>query len=72
MFFIDLKRANAGGIVNGRILEAAYLLALLSDESQELDVHLDMVTRDLFVIAFCMDFAQARSARELVHPVALE
>ena len=72
MFFIDFKCTNAGGIVNGRILEAAYFLALLSDESQELDVHPDMVTRDLFVITFCMDFAQARSAREPVHPVALE
>ena len=31
MLLVDLERANAGGIVNGGILEAAYFLALLSD-----------------------------------------
>lgn len=63
IFFTNLERTNAGGIVIGRILEPAYLLAPLSDESQELDIHLDMVTRDLFVVAFGVYFAQARSAR---------
>jgi hypothetical protein len=35
MLLVDLERANAGGIVNGGILEAAYFPSLLSDESQE-------------------------------------
>lgn len=46
MFFIDFQGANAGRIIDRRILETAYLLALFSNKSQELDVHLDMVTRD--------------------------
>ena len=33
MFFIDLECPNAGSVINGCILEATCLLALLSDKS---------------------------------------
>ena len=41
MFFVDLQCPYPRCIINRRILEAAYLLALLSDKSQELDIHLE-------------------------------
>ena len=72
MFFIDLERPNAGRVINGRILEATCLLALLSDKSQELDIHLDMVTRNLLVVAFGVNFTKACSARQPVQTVAFE
>ena len=70
MFFIDFERSDASGIINGCILEATCFFALLSDESQELNVHLDMVARDLFIVTLGVNFAKARSAREPVQAVA--
>ena len=61
--FIDLECPNAGSVINGCILEATCLLALLSDKSQELDIHLDMVTRNLLVAALGVNLTKARSAR---------
>ncbi len=72
MFFIDLERPNAGRVINGRILEATCLLALLSNKSQELDIHLDMVTRNLLVVAFGVNLTRVRSARQPPHAVALK
>jgi hypothetical protein len=72
MFFVDLERSDTSGIVDGHILEAACLLALRSNESQKLNVHLDMVSRHLFDVAFGVDFTKARSAREPVQAVAFE
>lgn len=72
VLFVDFQGANAGCVIDCSILEPACLLALFSDESQELDVHLDMMTRNLFVIAFGMNFAKTRSAREPIQAIALE
>lgn len=72
MFFIDLECTDTSGIINGGILKAACLLTLLSNEGQELNVHLDMMTRDLFVVAFGVDFTKARSARQPVQARAFE
>lgn len=66
MLVVDLGRANTSGVVNGGILEAAYFLVFPSNKSQELNIHLDMVTKDLFMVTFGVDFAKARSAREPV------
>lgn len=35
-------------------------------------VHLDVMAWDLFVVAFCVDFSHARSARQPAHAIALE
>ena len=51
-------------VVDRRILEASNFLTLLSNGSQELNIHLDMVTRDLFVVALGVNLTEAGSARE--------
>lgn len=43
MLLVDLKRANAGGVINGGVLEAPDHLPLLSDKSQKLNVQLVMM-----------------------------
>ena len=48
---IDLQGTYAGRIVNGCILETADILTAFSVEGKELDVHLDMVARNLLGIA---------------------
>lgn len=69
---IDLEGSDAGRIVDGGELEAADLLTAFSFEGQKLDVHLDVVAGDLFVIALGVDLAHPGAAREPVQPVALE
>jgi len=63
VFIIDLECPDARRIVDGRILETPDLLAAFTDKGKELDVHLDVMPRNLFVIALGVDFAHARSAR---------
>ena len=72
MFLVDLERPHPCRIIDGGELEATDLLALFSSERQELDVHLDVVTRNLFVVAFGMDLAQPGSTRKPVDAMALE
>ena len=62
MTLIYLESPYPCRIVNRGVLEAADLPAILSDESQELDVHLDMMTRYLLVIPLRMNFADTRAA----------
>ena len=42
---VDLQRSDAGGIVNGGILEAFDRFSIFSRKNQELDVDLDLVAR---------------------------
>lgn len=72
MFIIDLESPDARSVVNGCILEPADLLAALSDEGEELDVHLDVMTWHLFVVTLGVDFAHARSARQPANTVSPE
>lgn len=51
VFLIDLESANSGCIVDCSVLEPAHLLAAFSFEGQELDVYLDVVTSNLFLIS---------------------
>ena len=48
VFFVDFQCANAGCIVDCSVLEAANFLSLFAFESQELDIHLDMMAWHLF------------------------
>ena len=55
--FVELKRTDACHVVDGGILKATDLLGAFSVERQKLDVHLDMLPRDLFVVAFRVHLA---------------
>jgi hypothetical protein len=76
VFVVDLERSDVGSawgsapgtavacaIVDGSMLGPADFLAALTDESEELNVHLDVMAWKLLVVALGMDFAVARSAR---------
>lgn len=67
----DLESADAGGIVDGCELKAPDLLSAFSNESQELEVHLDAVAGNLLVVPLPMDLAQPRAARQPVMPLRL-
>lgn len=72
MLFINLKSPDTGCIVDGGILEAANLFAFIFNESQGLDVHLDVMARHLLVIPLGVDFAASRAARQPVETMAFE
>lgn len=57
MVLIDLPSPYANGIVYGRILEALDPLPTRGFECQEFDIHLDMMTRNLFLIAVSLNSA---------------
>ena len=62
MPIVDLQGANAGGIVDSRVLVALDGFPVFSLEFQELDVDLDLVTRHLLLISLGMDLANTRAA----------
>ena len=72
VFLIDLKRPDACGIINGRILKALDFGAVLSLEDQELDVNLNVMARNLLVVALGVDPAKARSSGQPAHAIALQ
>jgi len=70
---IDLERPYPRRIINRGILEPAQLLALGIDESEELDINLDVVSRHVFFVAMEARHASgALVARQDVHSMALE
>ena len=72
MLLIDLEGAHAGPIVDGRELKPAYLLATLTSEGQKPNVHLNMVARDLFGIAFGVDLSEPRPPWQPVETMTSE
>lgn len=54
---VDLQSSDACCIVIGRIREPLHLLPIRAFEFQKFDVNLDMVTRYLLFISFCLDRA---------------
>ena len=72
VFVVDFERPDARRIVDVGILEPPDFLAALTSKGEELDVHLDVMTWHLFVVALGMDFADARSARQSADAVAPE
>ena len=67
---IDLQRPDAGGVIDGRILEAADAPAGLSLESQEGYVDLDVMTRYLLGVAMGMNRTPTHPARKPVQPIS--
>ena len=72
MLLVDLERPHSRYVINGCELEAPDLLAVIAPKRQELDVHLDVVARNLFVVAFGVDLPHSGAARQPVDAIALE
>jgi len=66
VLFIDFQSSHSCSIINCGVLKAAHLFSLFTFESQELDVHLDVVPRNLFLIALCVDLSSASATRKSV------
>jgi len=50
VLLVNLQGADAGRVVNGRVLETAHLLPIWLPEVEEFDVNLDMMARDPLLI----------------------
>lgn len=72
VFVIDFERPDARRIVDGGILEAPDFLAGFTDKGKELNIHLDVVPRNLLVVTLGVDFAHARSARQATNAIAAQ
>ena len=72
VFVVDLERPDTCRIVNCCVLEPANLLAAFPFEGQELDVHLDMVTRYLLLITLGVELPHPCASRQSVEAVASE
>src|SRR5262249_41635074 len=67
---VNLQRADARGIIDGGVLEAAHLLFVLVVEVEELDIDLDVVARHLFLIPLREDGTLPGIAWQAVEAVA--
>jgi len=72
VFVVDLERANARRIIDGGVLEPAHGLTIFTLECQELDIHLDVVPRPLFLVPLGVHFAHPRASGEPVEAIALQ
>ena len=70
MFLVDCQGANMCSVIDCRVLKTSNLLSLFAYESQELDIHLDMIPGDLFLISFCMNLPHPGAAQQVVQPMA--
>lgn len=52
MLFVDLEGANSGCIVDRCVLEPTDLFAAFSSEGQKLNIHLNVMSWHLLLIAF--------------------
>jgi hypothetical protein len=67
---VDLQRPDAGGVVDGGVLIAFDRLPVFTPEDQELDVNLNLVTRNLLLVAGGVDLAEPCSSPEPVQAIA--
>lgn len=70
VFVVDFQGANTSSAIDCRVLKTSNLFSLFAYESQELDVHLHVVPRDLFLTSFRMNLAHPGAARQAVQPMA--
>lgn len=72
VFVVNLERPDARRVIDSCILEPADFLASHTSEGEELDVHLDVMTRHLLVVTLGVDFAHARTARQSTNAIAAQ
>ena len=72
MLFVDLEGANSGCIVDRCVLEPTYLFAAFSFEGQKLNVHLNVMSWHLLLIAFGVQLTHSCTPGQPVKAVALE
>ena len=72
VFIVDLEGANSGCIVDRFILEATDLFAAFPFEGQKLNVHLNVMSWHLLLIALGVQLAHSCASRQPVEAVALE
>ena len=72
VFFVNLKRPNSRSIIDCGILETPYLLTAFSFERQKLNINLNMVVWNLFLIAFGVKLAHPCPPGKSVEAVAFE
>ena len=72
VLFVNLQRPNPRCVIDGGVLEPAYLLTFLVNEGQELNIHLDVMAGYLLLITFGVNLAHASAAREAVQPMAAQ
>jgi hypothetical protein len=68
----DLERPDTCRVINSSILEPPDFLAALADEGEELDIHLDVMARNLLVVTLGVNFAHAGSARQPTNAIAAQ
>ena len=66
MFLANLEGANSGRIVDRCVLETTDLFAVFSSESQKLNVHLNVMSWHLLLIAFGVQLSTRESLEKKV------
>ena len=72
MLFVDLEGANSGSIVDRGVLEPTDLFASFSFEGQKLNVHLNVMSWHLLLIAFGVQLAHSCASGQTVKAVTLK
>ena len=72
VFGVNFECPDPRRVVDRGILKASNFLTLLSNESQELNVHLDAMPWHLLVVAFCVDLAHTRAAGKPVDTMTFQ
>lgn len=72
VFRVYFQSPHPCRVINGSELEAPNFLTARSFESQELDVHLNVVAGNLLVVTLGMDLAQAGAARKAVDAITFQ
>ena len=69
---VDFECCDAGGIVNGRVLIALDWPLVFVLGCQKLNINLNLMTRNLFLVPYGVNFAKPSTVRQTTDPVALE
>ena len=69
---IDFEGPDTGSIINGSVLVTLDGFVVFALESQELNVNLNLMARNLLLVPDRMNFAKPGSARQAIGAIALE
>lgn len=72
MALIDFEGSNASSIINGGILVACDRHVVFAFECQKLHIKLNLMTRNLFLVPYGVNFAKASTVRRTTYPIAFE